>query len=53
MLNSGGPGIAVSNAQPALLKWYNSQESQKDQLILTESPMADGILEGLDKLGFV
>mmetsp|Transcript_1883 Transcript_1883/g.6741 ORF Transcript_1883/g.6741 Transcript_1883/m.6741 type:complete len:340 (-) Transcript_1883:65-1084(-) len=54
MLNSGGPAIAVSNAQPALVNWLNSHEAAEDQqIILSNSPMADGIIEGLDRLGFV
>lgn len=50
MLGGANPAIVVGNAQPELLQWVTSQK-QDGRLVLTDSVMADGVLEGLARLG--
>lgn len=46
------PGIVVGNAQPSLISWAVTQKQHGDaQTILTDKPLAHGILEGLARHG--
>lgn len=44
------PAIVVGNAQPLLVSWLVERQ-QDARVVLTDAPMADGILEGLARLG--
>jgi hypothetical protein len=44
------PAIVVGNAQPLLVDWLTARQ-QDARVVLTDAPMADGILEGLARLG--
>jgi hypothetical protein len=44
------PAIVVGNAQPLLVDWLTARP-QDARVVLTDAPMADGILEGLARLG--
>ncbi|KAK9834998.1 hypothetical protein WJX81_003222 [Elliptochloris bilobata] len=50
MLEGANPAIVVGNAQPLLVDWLAGQE-QDARVVLTDAAMADGILEGLARLG--
>jgi hypothetical protein len=46
------PGIVVGNAQPSLVSWAVTQKQHgRAQTILTDKPLAHGILEGLARHG--
>ncbi len=44
------PAIVVGNAQSQLVDWLAAQQ-QDARVVLTDAAMADGILEGLARLG--
>jgi hydroxymethylpyrimidine pyrophosphatase-like HAD family hydrolase len=50
MLEGGNKGIVVGNSQPELVSWVLRQP-QSGRLVVTEAPMARGILEGLARHG--
>ena len=50
MLEGANPAIVVGNAQPLLVSWLVERQ-QDARVVLTDAPMADGILEGLARLG--
>ena len=49
-LAGANPAIVVGNAQPLLVSWLVERQ-QDARVVLTDAPMADGILEGLARLG--
>ena len=50
MLEGGNPAIVVGNAQPALMEWAVRQP-QDGRVIVADAEVADGVLEGLARLG--
>ncbi len=51
------PAIVVGNAQPDLMKWVEerrrTEAAHQERLIVASKHEALGILEGLQRLGFV
>ena len=52
MLGGENPAIVVGNAQDELLDWALTQR-QTGRLVVCESPMALGVVEGLTRLGMM
>lgn len=54
MLDGDGPGVVVGNAQPALVEWATERDQRqaRGRVVLTEAPLARGVLEGLARHGF-
>ncbi|KAL4852949.1 putative sucrose-phosphatase 2 [Chlorella vulgaris] len=50
MLGGRNLAIVVGNAQPELVQWV-LQQPQEERLVVTDAPMARGILEGLARHG--
>lgn len=44
------PAIVVGNAQPRLVDWL-VQQPQNNRVVLTNAPIARGVLEGLARHG--
>jgi len=50
MLEGDNPAIVVGNAQPALMEWAVRQP-QDGRVVVADAGVADGVLEGLARLG--
>lgn len=50
MLEGDNPAIVVGNAQPALMEWAVRQP-QDGRVVVADAEVADGVLEGLARLG--
>lgn len=55
MLSGKHRAIVVANAEPELKQWLLTEKKEMagdNRLYIAESPMARGILEGVDHFGF-
>lgn len=50
MLGGRNKAVVVGNAQPELVQWF-LQQPQTERLVMSDAPLARGLLEGLARHG--